>query len=390
MLRVGIVAGEPSGDQLGAALIEALKARVPDLEITAMAGPQMRRAGCREIAGIEELSVMGLLEVLKHYPRLRRLRSRLVNTFRSLRPDVFIGIDVPDFVLHIETELKAAKIPTLHLVCPQVWAWRQQRLPAIRRAATRVLTLFPFETEFLHAHGIDARFIGHPLADRIPLDGDRVTARAKFNLDDFSPVIALLAGSRRQEYQRHLPLFLAGASVLLARRPDCQFLVGVVNEQAARHARVIADQYALPLQIIVARSIEVLSASDAALCVSGTITLEAALTKTPVVVAYRMPALTYAILRRMVQVPHIALPNLLLGEPLVPEYIQAAATPENLAQALADWLEDPARVAVYRAQCGSLHRILRNNAGAAAADAVLELLRERRNDAEYRGREHAS
>ncbi len=376
MLRVGIVAGEPSGDQLGATLITALRAREPDIEITAMAGPQMRRAGCRDIAGIEELSVMGLAEVLRHYLRLRRLRARLIHTFLALRPDVFIGIDVPDFVLQIESEMKAAGIPTVHVVCPQVWAWRPGRLPVIRRAVTRLLTLFPFETAFLQQHQIGAHFIGHPLADRIPLHGDQAAARAGFKVGNRGPVVALLPGSRRQEYRRHLPLFLAAARLLLAQTPGCQFVLAVVNEDAAQYARVIADPYALPLEIIVARSIEVLTAADVALCVSGTITLEAALTKTPAVVAYRMPALTYAVLRRMVKVPYIALPNLLLSRPLLPEHIQAAATPANLARALAEWLSEPARVAAYRAQCQGLHQTLRNDAGTAAAAAVLALLAE--------------
>jgi lipid-A-disaccharide synthase len=342
-----------------------------------MAGPQMRHAGCHEIAGIEELSVMGLAEVLRHYPRLRRLRTRLSNTFRERHLDVFIGIDVPDFVLHLESELKAAAIPTVHVVCPQVWAWRAGRLPAIRRAVTRVLTLFPFEATFLREHAIDACFIGHPLADRIPLDSDRGAARAALNLSANGPVVALLPGSRRQEYQRHLPLFLAAARLLHARSAGCQFLLGVVNEDAAEYARAIAAAYTLPLQIVVARSIDVLTAAEVALCVSGTITLESALTKTPAVVTYRMPTLTYAVLRRMVQVPYIALPNLLLGQPLIPEYIQAAATPENLAQALGDWLADETRVAAYREQCQKLHQTLRNNAGAAAAEAILALLSAR-------------
>ena len=377
MLRVGIVAGEPSGDQLGASLIQGLRERVPDVQITAMAGPQMRRAGCLEVAGIESLSVMGLVEVMRHYPRLRRLRNTLLQQFLELKPDVFVGIDVPDFVLHMERKLKAAGIPTVHVVCPQVWAWRAGRIPAMRRAITRLLTLFPFETTFLAAHGIEARFVGHPLADRIPMEVDRAAAQASLGLTPGNaPVVVLLPGSRRQETQLHLPLFLAAAKVLLLRLPDCRFLLGVVNESAAQQATVLAARAGIALQIVIGQSIAALSAADAALCVSGTITLEAALTKTPTVVAYKMSPVTYALLRRLVRVNYIALPNLLLGTPVIPEYIQAEATPENLATALFDWLRDKARVLAFRSECLRLHQMLRNNAGAAAAEAILALLRE--------------
>lgn len=372
-LRIGILAGEPSGDQLGAAVIDALRARVPDIEIVAMAGPRMRRAGCREIAGIEELSVMGLVEVLRHYPRLRRLRARLTESFLELRPDVFIGIDVPDFVLAIERRLKVAGIPTVHLVCPQVWAWREHRVARLRAAVSLLLTLFPFETSFLARHGVDARFIGHPLADRIPLTHDRAAARAALGLDPVAPLVALLPGSRRQEYQRHLPLFLAAAAALRARLPTCRFVLGVVDETARAHARTAIAAAGVPVETVVARSIDALTAADAALCVSGTITLEAALTGTPAVVAYRMPGLTYALLRRLVRVRHIALPNLLLDEALVPEYIQHDATPVNLAAALQGWCTDPVRVTTYRTRCAELHATLRRDAGVAAADAVLAL-----------------
>ncbi|MGE3420271.1 MAG: lipid-A-disaccharide synthase [Bradyrhizobium sp.] len=376
-LRVGIVAGEPSGDQLGAAFITALKARVPGVQISAMAGPRMRQAGCRELAGIEDLSMMGVVEVLRHYPRLRRLRNRLEAEFLSLRPDVFVGIDVPDFVLRIEQKLKTAGIPTVHLVCPQVWAWREQRVPALRAAVTRLLTLFPFETEFLAARGIEARFVGHPLADRMPLEPARTAARAALGLPADATVVALMPGSRRQEYRRHAPLFVAAARRLLLQVPDARFVLGVVNAAAGAEVSAQVGAVEFPLQIIVGRANEVLTAADAALCVSGTITLEAALAKTPAVVAYRMPELTYRILRRLVRVPHIALPNLLLGESWVPEYIQQEAEPDRLAAALAGWLTDAERVARYRARCTELHRTLRNNAGDAAAAAVLELLAAR-------------
>lgn len=374
MLRIGIVAGEPSGDQLGAALISALRARCPGIEIIAMSGPRMRAAGCETLAGIEELSVMGLVEILKHYPRLRRLRRNLMEQLLTRRPDVFVGIDVPDFVLAIEARLKQAGIPTVHMVCPQVWAWRAHRVPVLRESVTRLLTLFPFETSFLHQQGIDARFIGHPLADRIPSVIDRPAARRALDETAQGPLVALMPGSRTQEYRRHLRLFLAAAAVLKDRIPDCRFMLGVVDARAARWAEDQALIKSLDVRVHVARSREVLAAADAALCVSGTITLEAALSQTPLVVAYKMPWLTHQILKRLVRVPHIALPNLLMETALVPEMIQADATPQALAGALADWLGDSARVAAYRAHCTALHRTLRNEAGDAAAAAILELL----------------
>jgi len=334
----------------------------------------MREAGCETVADIEQLSVMGLVEVLKHYPRLRRLQRGLIQTFLDRRPDVFIGIDVPDFVLAIEARLKQAGIPAVHLVCPQVWAWRPQRVPALRESITRLLTLFPFETSFLREHGLDARFIGHPLADSIPQVIDRTAARLALGEPAQGPLIALMPGSRTQEYRRHLPLFLASAAVLKRDYPDCCFMLGVVNERAAEWARSQPLLQTLGARVHTARSREVLAAADAALCVSGTITLEAALSQTPLVVAYRMPWLTHQILKRLVRVPHIALPNLLMNGAPVPELIQTDATPQRLAAALANWLGDPARVAAWREECAALHQILRNDAGRAAAEAILDLL----------------
>jgi len=374
MLRIGIVAGEPSGDQLGAALITALRGRCPGVEIVAMSGPRMREAGCETVADIEELSVMGLVEVLKHYPRLRRLQRGLIQTFLDRRPDVFVGIDVPDFVLGIEKQIKQGGIPTAHLVCPQVWAWRAHRVPALRASVSRLLTLFPFETEFLRAHGIDATFVGHPLADRISANIDRVAARRALGAPSEGPLVALMPGSRTQEYRRHLPLFLAAAAELRALEPACNFVLGMVNERAVRWAAEQPLVESLGVAIHGARSRDILAASDAALCVSGTITLEAALSQTPLVVAYRMPWLTHQILKRLVRVPHIALPNLLMDSPLVPELIQSKATAGNLAAALASWLREPARVQAYRAQCAVLHQALGRDAGNAAAAALLDLL----------------
>ena len=378
--RVAIIAGEASGDQLGGDLISALRARHPTVDVLGMAGPRMLAAGCRALAGIDELAVMGLFEVLKHYPRLHALRRRLTSELLAARPDVLIGIDVPDFTLDIERQARAAGIPAVHYVCPQVWAWRSGRLPRIRQSTDRILTLFPFEVPFLAAHGIDAEFVGHPLADRIPLTLDRVAARRGLIAGAGDGLlVALMPGSRRQELARHVDLFLRAAAGLLQGRPDVRFAIGAVNEAGATfiRERVATVAPSLPLTVVVGRASELLSAADAALLASGTVTLEAALCGTPSVVAYRLAAPSYWLMRHAVKVPHIALPNLLLDERLMPEFLQNAATPMALAAALNAWLNDPARVAGFRARCSTLHRSLRVGSGVAAASALERLLERR-------------
>lgn len=379
--RVAIIAGEASGDQLGGDLITALRARHPMVEIMGMAGPRMLAAGCRALASIDELAVMGLVEVLKHYPRLHALRRRLASELLAARPDVLIGIDVPDFTLEIERQARAAGIPAVHYVCPQVWAWRSGRLPKIRQSTDLILTLFPFEVPFLATHGIDAEFVGHPLADRIPLVLDRAAARRTLctGAND-GPLVVLMPGSRRQELLRHVGLFLQAAVELGRRRTGLHYAIGAVNEASAAYIRQQAAAVAptLPLEIVVGRATELLSAADVALLASGTVTLEAALCGTPSVVAYRLAAPSYWLMRRAVKVAHVALPNLLLDERLMPEFLQNAATPAALATALGGWLDDPARVAGFRSRCSELHHRLRVGSGVAAASAVERLLERRR------------
>ncbi len=378
MHHVGIVAGEASGDGLGAALIQGLRELDPEIRVTAMAGPRMLMAGCEPVASIDALSVMGLVEVLRHYPRLSRLRADLIKGFATAGIDAFVSIDVPDFSLEMARRLKAQGIPTLHLVCPQVWAWRPGRIPGLRRALDRMLVLFPFEVDFLQAHGLEARFVGHPLADQLPRSPDRLAAKEGLGLSPGTQVLALLPGSRRQEYTRHLPLFLAAAAILRQHRPDLEVIIGMANSRAADWAAALPALAETGARLVIGRASEVLTAADVALCVSGTITLEAALCQTPLVVAYRMPWLTYQILRRLVRVDRIALPNLLMPGINVPECIQDAATAPKLAEALEAWLVDAERTANYRARCTALHDVLHRGAGRAAAEAVLELIAARR------------
>jgi len=375
--RVAIIAGEASGDQLGGDLIAALRRRHPAVDVFGMAGPRMRAAGCRSLAGIDELAVMGLVEVLRHYPRLLRLRTRLVKDLLAARPDVLVGIDVPDFTLDIERQARAAGIPAVHYVCPQVWAWRPGRLPRIREAVDLVLALFPFEVPFLGDHQIEAAFVGHPLADRIPLEIDRTAARASLLPAAMSgPLIALLPGSRRQELTRHVDLFLLAALLLASADSSAQFAAGAVDERAADFLRARASVVAphLPLTVLSGQSTRLLAAADVALLASGTITLEAALSGTPAVVAYRLAPISFWWMRRAVKVPHVALPNLLLGQRLLPEFLQHEATPAALAGALQAWLADADRRQAYRAQCGVLHQQLRVDSGDAAVAAIERLL----------------
>lgn len=375
-LRVALIAGEASGDQLGADLIAGLRTRYPDVECVGMPGPRMRAAGCRALADMEELNVMGLVEILRHYPRLRALRGRLTRELLALQPDVMVGIDVPDFALWIEQRLKDAGTLAVHYVCPQVWAWRAGRIPHIARAVNLMLTLFPFEAPFLRQHGIEAAFVGHPLADRIPAQPDRPAVRAALGLAPEREWVALMPGSRRQELARHVDLFLQAANSLHANRPRTSFVAGAVHARAgafirSRHAAVAPG---LPLTVIEGRASDVLQAANAALVVSGTVSLEAALCGTPAVVAYRLAPLSYWWLRRAVKVAHIALPNLLLGHRLFPEFVQSAAQPAALARALAQWLADTdAREACTRA-CAGLHETLARSAGQTAANAIARAL----------------
>jgi lipid-A-disaccharide synthase len=367
-----LVAGEASGDQLGADLIHGLRLQFPGARFIGMTGPRMRAAGCESLADIEALNVMGLVEILRHYPRLRRLRARVTREILAARPVAMIGIDVPDFTLWMEAHCKAVGILAVHYVCPQVWAWRERRIPRIGRAVNHVLTLFPFEAPFLAGHGIEATFVGHPLADRIPPAPRREELRRALGLPLDHQIVALMPGSRRQELVRHVDLFLRAAHALHARLPGTMFVAGAVHADAA--ARLRARQAALvpelPLVVIERRASEVLMAADAALVVSGTISLESALSGTPAVVAYRLAPLSYWWLKRLVRVAHVALPNLLLGRRLFPEFLQDAATPEALANALGAWLTDAQASRECREACASLHGALAHGAGETAARAI--------------------
>jgi len=377
-LRVGIVAGESSGDQLGAALIAALRERVPALECFGVAGPKMIAAGCEAWAGAEELAVMGLTEVLPHLARILRLRAALIRRFLEEPPDVFVGVDAPTFNLGVARRLKEHGVKTVQYVAPQVWAWRQGRARNMGRACDLVLCLLPFETAFYATHGVRAAFVGHPLADQIPLQVDREGARAALGLSSSAAVVALLPGSRVGEVERLGTDFLQAAAWLAGRRPDLQFIAPMATARArqafeSKRAEVPAAPKVLLLE---GHAQQALAACDAAIVASGTATLETLLSRRPMVVAYRLGALTAFLLRRLrlVKVPYFSQPNLLVGRALVPELFQEQVSGPALGEALLGRLSDRAYLRQLDDEFLKVHQTLRGGAAARAAEAILGLL----------------
>ena len=375
-LRIGFVAGESSGDQLGAALITALRRAAPELVCFGVAGPKMRAAGCEPWGHSDELAVMGLIEPLKHLPRLTRLRAMLRRRFASSRAQVFVGIDAPAFNIGLAAQLRRTGLKTVQYVSPQVWAWRQGRVRKIARACDLVLCLLPFEAEFYSRHGVRAAFVGHPLADQIPLEVDRGAARRALGIEPQATVVALLPGSRMGEVQRLGADFLGAARWLASRRPGVQF----VAPMAAASVRQVFEREltavgAPAVQLLEGRAHEALAAADAVLVASGTATLETLLSKRPMVVAYRFGAMTAFLLRRLglVKVPYFSQPNLLVGRALVPEFFQQQVTAEALGAALAAELDDPQRAAELTRIFTQVHLQLRCGGAERATAAILQL-----------------
>jgi lipid-A-disaccharide synthase len=376
MRRVGIVAGETSGDRLGAGLIAALRRDYPDLIVEGVAGPRMIEAGCQPLYPMERLAVMGVVEVLKRYRELHGMRRRLIEHFLANPPDVFIGVDAPEFNLDLELALRQAGVRTVHYVSPQVWAWREGRLAKIAKAVDRMLVLFPFEERYYQEHGIPVRFVGHPLADEIPLTADKKHLRETLDLPEDGPIVALLPGSRANEWRYHIEPFIQTARWLKQRTPQLNFAVAAVNAKARQRFEEALGKLAPELAISIheGRTREVLGAADVVLTVSGTATLETLLMKRPMVVAYRMGWLSYSIARLLVRVSAISLPNLLSGRQIVPELIQGDVRPERLGQAVLDWLEHPEQVSNLESEFIRIHHALRQNADEAAAQAVREVV----------------
>jgi len=374
-LHVGIIAGEASGDNLGAALIHAIRKQEPDAVFEGVAGPRMQAAGCFSLYPMENLSVMGLVEVLKHLPKLLSMRRDLRRHFLETPPDIFIGIDAPDFNLSLERSLKRAGIRTLHYVSPSVWAWRQYRVRKIAASVDCMLTLFPFEERYYEQQQVPARFVGHPLADLITDAVDPLPARAHLGIDHQGPLVALLPGSRVGEVKRLAGDFLLAASWCHERRSDIRFVVPLANNacRSVFEAALAAVNSRLPVTLLHGQALEAMAAANAVLMASGTATLECMLLKRPMVVAYRLSPLTYRLARLLVNTPYYSLPNLLADRPLVKEFIQDDVTPEALGGEILRLLNDPAHAQELTTVFAQLHDELRRDASRIAADAVFEI-----------------
>jgi len=392
-LRIGIVAGESSGDQLGAALITAMRAMVPDVQFFGMAGPKMIAAGCEAWASSEEIAVMGLAEVLPHLPRLLRLRSSLVARFRKARPHVFVGIDSPAFNLWVAKKLRGPDCKTVQYVAPQVWAWRQGRVRGIGRACDLVLCLLPFEPKFFEEHAVPAVFVGHPLADQIPLELDRMGARRDLGVAvpmvdpgasttsnvAGSTLLALLPGSRLSEVERLGADFVRAAAWVAEHRPNSQFAAPMASPRI-RHAfeKKIAEVPNAPrITLFDGQSHRVLAAADAVLVASGTATLETLLSRRPMVVAYRFGAVTAFVVRALglVKVQFFSQPNILVGRRLVPEFLQEQVSGRTLGEALLQVLDDQHLQAEMQQEFRTIHETLRRGGADRAASAILERVR---------------
>ena len=377
---IAIIAGEVSGDILGAGLIHALKARYPNAKFIGIGGERMIAEGFETLFDMEELSVMGLVEVLKHLPRLLKIRRSIIDQLSALKPDIFIGIDAPDFNLDVELKLKQQGIKTIHYVSPSVWAWRQKRVYKIAAATNLVLAFLPFEKAFYDRFNVPCRFIGHTMADAIPLKPNRDDACQLLNLDPTQRYVAILVGSRGSEVEFLSEPFLQTAQLLHQRYPDVKFLVPLINQKRRQQFEQIKQRVAPELEMILldGNARAAMIAAEATLLASGTASLEAMLCKSPMVVGYRMKPFTYFLAKRLVKTKYVSLPNLLADEMLVPELIQEDCNPTKLAEKLSLYLsEDKSAVQnrhVLLQRFAELHQRIQCNADQQAAQAVIDLL----------------
>lgn len=377
--RIAVVAGEASGDALGAGLVSELRKRFPEAEFAGIGGKAMREAGCQTWHDAGELAVMGLSEVLRHLPRLLRLRRQFRERVLAWQPDVFIGIDAPDFNLGVERWLKQRDVRTVHYVSPSVWAWREKRAEKIGQSADLVLCLFPMEPPIYARHGIDARFVGHPMADEMPLEPDQAAARDTLGLRAYTPVLAVLPGSRLGEIGRLGAVFLEAARRVSESVPHLQVVIPAANPAChdALAPMVAAAGFAQPPLLTNGKAREAMVAADVVLLASGTATLEAMLAKRAMVVGYKVAPLTYRIVKAfgMLKVERYALPNVLAGSDVAPELMQDDCTPENLAAAVLNQFQHPEITGALQPRYRELHESLRQDASARAADAIAGLLR---------------
>ena len=379
-LTIAVVAGEASGDLLGAHLIRALRARLPEAQFTGIGGPRMQSAGMTVLYPMEKLAVRGYVEVLRHYAEIQGIRRRLAARFLAHPPALFVGVDAPDFNLDLELKLKSAGIPTAHLVGPSIWAWRGERIEKIRRAVGHMLVIFPFEQEIYETAGIPVTYVGHPLAEMLAPSPDRAAAREQLRLPVGAPVIVLLPGSRLSEVGQMADTFIETARQVAAAVPDAQILVPLVNRstrdlfETALYRREAGD---LNLTVMFGHAHEAMAAADVVLAASGTATLEAALIGRPVVIAYRMPRASWWIMRNRGYQPYVGLPNILAGEFIVPEFLQDEATPENLSQAVLNLLFDGVVRARLETRFAAIARELRQDSAGRMAAALVPMVRSR-------------
>ncbi|ARU27344.1 lipid-A-disaccharide synthase [Cellvibrio sp. PSBB006] len=374
-LRIGIVVGEASGDILGAGLMTALRKHFPNAEFSGIGGPRMLALGFHSFFPQDRLAVMGLVEPLKRLPELLKIRAFLRDHFIANPPAVFIGIDAPDFNLTLEGDLKEKGILTAHYVSPSVWAWRQKRVHKIARSVDLMLTLLPFEAEFYQQHQVPVAFVGHHLADEIPLDVDQQAARNTLHIAQDAKVVALLPGSRSNEVERLGQLFMETAVHCLRRNPALQFIIPAANADRYRQLHLQLSSYIdYPIHLVNGQSQTVMAAADVVLMASGTTALEAMLLKRPMVIAYKLSWLSWAILSRMVKTPYVGLPNLLAGKKLVPELLQDDATPENMSAAVMHYFEHPQETQALRDTFYDMHQSIKRHASDRAADAIAELI----------------
>ncbi len=370
-----MVAGETSGDMLAASLVQGIKRRWSDTKIAGIGGPRMTEQGFDAWWPSEKLAVRGYVEVLRHYREIVGIRAQLRARLMAQKPELFIGVDAPDFNLDLEQDLKANGIKTMHFICPSIWAWRPKRIEKIRQSVNHVLCLFPFEVALLAQHGVDATYVGHPLAQLIPVKADRAAARATLGLADDAQVVAILPGSRQSEIKFLASRFFAAMAVINRTYPAIKFIVPVIPSlrtqitQAARAAGVLAQ-----VQILEGQSHSALAACDVCLIASGTATLEAALFKRPMVIAYNMNWLSWQIMRRQKLQPWVGLPNILCNDFVVPEFLQDAATPAALADAVMDWLRHPAKLAPLQEKFNVLHAKLKRDTTQLTTDAIQKVL----------------
>lgn len=375
-MKIGILAGETSGDLLGASLIKALREHYPNATFEGIGGPAMIAAGFNSLFDIERLSVMGIIEPLKRLPDLLRLRRDVCKHFLLNPPDVFIGIDAPDFNLGVEMKLRKAGIKTVHYVSPSVWAWRLYRVKKIAKAVDLILTLLPFEAKFYEKHHVPVKYVGHPLADQIPLQPNTQAAKKSLGLDEESRYVALLPGSRKQELHHMSEIYLLAAKLVWLQKPQLKFITSLTSQARydefyASYQRVAPE---LPLSCFINRSHAVMEAADAVIVTSGTATLETMLYKKPMVIAYRMPKLIYKLIRWLITAPYSGLPNLLANKLLVPELFQSDANPGAISNLLLAYLERPEKVVALQSKFAELHQSLRTNSSVLAAGAIAKLI----------------